>query len=198
MRIAIAGTSGVGKTYLETILANKYKFVQLPKTTDRPKRPQEISGQGIFFKTRKEIESNFKQYFFSLEYAGHIYAWQNNDLLKSKNATVAITMEGLENLITKDLLFIPILLYIDQENLSFLEKRIKDQLNYKDLTPNERFEAEAKIIQRLNLAQKELININKYIEIVESVPNGKAFNIKDDNTIFNEVLPYIEKLLLTN
>lgn len=198
MRIAIAGTSGVGKTFLENILAEKYNFKQLPKTTDRKQRPHEIEDQGIFFKTRPEIEAHISEYFFTLEYAGHIYAWSEADLNSHKNCTVAITMESLMGLIQKDLNFIPLLLYIDKTNLKFLEKRIKNQLNYEYLEPQDKLKAREKIDERLELAKQELQTIDKYISIVESVSNGRAFQIKDDTTIYQEILPYIDLLLKKN
>jgi|GEM_PF-3046304 len=194
MRIAISGTSGVGKTYLEKILAEKYNFKQLPKTTDRKQRPQEIEGQGIFFKTRAQIEKSLSEYFFTLEYAGHIYAWENSDLKRYNNCSVAITMESMSGLLAQNLNFIPILLYIDINNLNFLEQRIKNQLNFDSLNKLDQLDAQAKIEERLKLAKQELQDIKKYIEIVESVPQGKAFRIQNDETIYQEILPYIESL----
>lgn len=194
MRIAISGTSGVGKTYLEKVLANKYNFVQLPKTTDRKQRPNEINGQGIIFKTRDQIEKSISKYFFTLEYAGHIYAWKNTDLKRYKNCSVAITMESMSDLLAKNLNFIPILLYINNNNLKFLERRIKNQLNFNCLSALNKLEAKAKIDERIKLAKSELENIEKYIKIVESVPKGKAFRILSDDTIYQEIIPYIESL----
>lgn len=195
MRIAISGTSGVGKTYLENILADKYNFKQLPKTTDRKQRPHEREGQGIYFKTREQIEKEISKYFFTLEYAGHIYAWSKSDLNTNKDCTIAITMESMNSLLARDLNFTPILLYIDSSNLGFLEQRIKNQLNFDSLNRQDKLEAEAKIAERLILAESELQNIDSYISIVESVKNGKAFQIQNDNTIFQEILPYIESLI---
>lgn len=195
MRIAISGTSGVGKTYLENILAEKYDFKQLPKTTDRKQRPHEKEGQGIFFKSRAEITEQIVKYFFTLEYAGHIYAWADSDLKDNKNCTVAITMESMKSLLDKGFGFIPILLYIDKNNLGFLEQRIKKQLNFQSLHGLAKIEAEAKITERLELAKNELLDINRYISIVENTEYGKAFQIQDDTTIFQEVLPYIESLM---
>lgn len=195
MRIAISGTSGVGKTYLEKILSEKYNFKQLPKTTDRKQRPHEIEGQGIFFKTRAQIEKSISEYFFTLEYAGHIYAWKSSDLKRYNNCSVAITMESMSDLLAKDLNFIPILLYIDKNNLKFLEQRIKNQLNFDSLRAVDKLEVKAKIEERLKLAKHELQDIEKYIAIVESVPKGKAFKIHNDDTIYQDILPYIESLL---
>lgn len=195
MRIAISGTSGVGKTYLEKILAEKYIFKQLPKTTDRKQRPHEIEGQGIFFKTRAQIEKSLSEYFFTLEYAGHIYAWEKSNLKRYNNCSVAITMESVSGLLAKNLNFIPILLYIDKNDLNFLEQRIKNQLNFDSLNKLDQLDAQAKIEERLKLAKQELQDIDKYIAIVESVPKGKAFKIQNDDTIYQEILPYIESLL---
>lgn len=101
----------------------------------------------------------------------------------------------MNSLLARDLNFTPILLYIDSSNLGFLEQRIKNQLNFDSLNRQDKLEAEAKIAERLILAESELQNIDSYISIVESVKNGKAFQIQNDNTIFQEILPYIESLI---
>ena len=136
MRIAIIGTSGVGKTFLETLLCSEHEFVQIPKYTDRPKRPTEESGKGIFFMNRSELEKNNKNYFFELNYAGFLYKWKKDDLEKNKsnNITIAITLESLQSLLDRDLNFIPIMLYTNIEDMDFLIERIKNQLQYSELT----------------------------------------------------------------
>ena len=62
-RIVITGTSGVGKTYLESLLHNDFGFIQLPKYTNRPKRPGEIEGNGIFFVEKNELVNSNNKYF---------------------------------------------------------------------------------------------------------------------------------------
>jgi len=194
MRIVITGTSGVGKTYLEQLLAAEYGFFQLPKTTSRDKRPQEIEGQGIKFASKTEINNNLKDFFFCLNYAGNIYCWENKDLQAHKDCTMAITMESLTDLIKLDLKFIPILLYLDQSHLDLLDKRIRKQLDYDKLNQKERIQADLKIKERLQLASKELAQIAKYIEIVNAANYGRSFLIKDDDTLYQEVIPYILSL----
>lgn len=196
MRIAITGTSGVGKTYLEQLLTKELGFVQLPKTTNRHKRPNEIDGQGIKFRSRNDIENEIDKYFFYLEYMENIYVWEKMDLKKNKNCTIAITLESMGRLLDLKLKFIPILLYIDVNNLSLIKKRIKRQLGYKDLSLIDKNEADIIINKRMELAHKESETINKYIELISKrSKKGRAFKIIDDTTLIKEVIPYIKSLL---
>lgn len=194
MRIVITGTSGVGKTFLEELLASEYGFHQLPKTTSRNKRPNEIEGQGIKFAKKDEIQKMFDKFFFCLEYAGNIYCWEKKDLYEHDNCTMAITMESLPALLSLQLDFIPILLYLDRSHLDLLDHRIRKQLGYTDLTPQEKIAADLKIQERLNLANNELAQIDKYLKIIDKSAKGRAFLIKDDQTLYQEVIPYIMSL----
>ena len=197
MRFVITGTSGVGKTFLENVLQEKYGFIQIPKYTDRPKRPNEIEGKGIYFVDRNELQRPNHNYFFKLSYIGNIYGWKVEDLrnAKNKNLTIAITMESLQSLLTKDLEFIPILLYTKLDQMDQLTARIKKQLDYDNLSPENKLKADQTIQKRLALAETETKNIDKYIKIVQGAKGGKAFNIISDDTLFTEVIPYIQSLI---
>jgi guanylate kinase len=196
-RIVITGTSGVGKTFLESLLQEDYGFIQIPKYTNRPKRPGEIAGKGIFFVDKDELEKHKDDYFFSLNYTGFTYSWKKSDLEKNinNNITIAITLEALPGLLEKNIGFIPIILYIDQNNIELLEERIKIQLDYFNLNKSEQKEADIIISKRLELAKKESQNIDKYLNSITKENKGRAFKITDDLTIPNEVIPYIIGLM---
>lgn len=196
-RIVITGTSGVGKTFLESLLQEEYGFIQIPKYTNRPKRPGEIAGKGIFFVDKDELEKHKDDYFFSLNYTGFTYSWKKSDLEKNinNNITIAITLEALPGLLEKNIGFIPIILYIDQNNIELLEERIKIQLDYFNLNKSEQKEADIIISKRLELAKKESQNIDKYLNSITKENKGRAFKITDDLTIPNEVIPYIIGLM---
>lgn len=196
MRIAITGTSGVGKTFLESLLSEKYGFIQIPKYTNRPKRPSEIEGKGIYFKTIEDLLMHKNEYFFMLEYMGYVYKWKKEDLdrYQNKNISIGITLESMSRIIDSKLDFIPILLYIDPSNIKFLEKRIKKQLDYINLTQDKKKEADTIISKRLDAVIIESKNINDYIDALSKTKYGKAFMIKDDSTLESEVIPYILNL----
>lgn len=196
MRIAITGTSGVGKTFLETLLSDKYGFIQIPKYTNRPKRPSEIEGKGIFFRSKEDLIQYKNDYFFMLEYMGYLYKWKKEDLdrYQNNNVSIGITLESMTRIVDSKLDFIPILLYIDPSNIKFLEKRIKKQLDYNNLNTNKKIEADKIIAQRLDAVIIESQNIDKYIDIISKSKSGKAFMIQNDSTIGSEVIPYILSL----
>lgn len=196
IRIVITGTSGVGKTYLESLLHNDYSFIQLPKFTNRPKRPSEVEGKGVFFVEKPELEKNSKNYFFSLDYTGYTYLWKTEDLKKytNNNVTMAITLESLYRLLNKNINFIPIILYVDQNNLDLLIERIKLQLDYYNLNKEGKLKSDIIIKNRIELAMVESLNIEKYLNLINKKNRGKAFKIAGDSTIPNEVIPYILSL----
>lgn len=196
-RIVITGTSGVGKTYLESLLHNDYGFIQLPKYTNRPKRPGEIEGKGIYFVEKRELSNQDNKYFFSLDYSGYTYSWKNSDLKTyvDYNLTMAITLESLSGLLNSEMGFIPIILYIDKNNIDLLIERIKLQLNYYNLKNNEKEDADRIIEKRILLAKKESNNIDKYLKNINEQNRGMAFKIIDDLTIPNQVIPYILSLM---
>ncbi len=198
MRLAITGTSGVGKTFLETILHEKYNFEQLPKYTNRPQRPDEIEGKGIYFikdGSETTIATN-PEYFFHLEYMGFNYGWKKKDLEKQQNRdlTIAITLESMPRLLKLNLGFIPILLYIRPENTNLLMQRLKNQLRYTDLVGQDKVTADFTISKRIKAAINETNRNQYYIRLVNKI--GMSFEIKDDQTIIDEVIPYIKKRML--
>jgi guanylate kinase len=196
-RIVITGTSGVGKTYLESLLHNDYGFIQLPKHTNRPQRPGEVEGRGIFFVEKSELINSNNKYFFSLDYSGYTYSWKNSDLEANilNNVTMAITLESLSGLLDTNQGFIPIILYIDKNNIDLLIERIKLQLDYYNLNDVEKDEADKIIEKRINLAKEESTKIDKYLVNITTQNKGKAFKIIDDLTIPDEVVPYILSLM---
>lgn len=194
MRLAITGTSGVGKTFLETMLHEKYDFIQIPKYTNRPQRPDEIEGKGIYFiKDGTEASiSKSPDYFFHLEYMGFNYGWKKFDLEKhsQQNITIAITLESLPRLLKLELGFVPIFLYIRPENNNLLMQRLKRQLKFNELSGHQKAEAEATISRRIKAAINESNRNQDYISLVNKT--GMSFEIKNDNTILEEVIPYIK------
>lgn len=196
MKILITGTSGIGKTFLEECLAKNLRFYELPKTTDRKQRPTEKDSKAIKFKSRSEIESNLDLYFFKLKYLGYIYVWEKSDLQKHENLVMAVTLESMEKLLKMDLGFIPILLYVSPTNLKLLADRMKARYNYDSLKGQDLVDAKKMLRDRMTLAKIESVKIQKYIDVIPKYNKlGRAFEIKDDTTLFNEVIPYIKTLI---
>ena len=187
----ITGTSGVGKTHLEKELVLKHGFYQLPKTTDRPPRLDEENGRGgIFFVDPKTYDRN--DYFYVLDYVGFQYGWKQSDIDNNRdsNLTIAPTLEGMKELVGIMNEFIPILLDIDEGNLGLIEQRMKKRMGFVDLSGKDLDDAISKLDERIDLARAELKNMAEYRELVEN-NSGKVFSIRDDNTIYDEVIPWI-------
>jgi len=175
----ITGTSGVGKTFLEEELEKKKITFQIPKYTDRPRRLGDDLKKLICLSS-VEFEENRKNFFFTLKYNGHNYGWKRDDL-KKEAVTLAITQESLENFLKNNPNFLPILLEVKIDNLEMLRQRMI-----------KRGESQDKITKRLDLAKEELINIDKYRNIVKKY-QGLIFEIKNDKTIFEEVIPKLAR-----
>lgn len=143
----IAGTSGVGKTYLEEYLDEHNICFQLPKYFDRPARKCESKTKNISLNKNKwhAIKNEF---FFTLTYNTFHYGWKTKDLKKHTSNTLAITLDSLKEFLNKNNTFIPILLWIDTKNLHIIEKRMKARKDNKDI-----------INKRLSLASSEIKNI---------------------------------------
>jgi len=178
----IIGTSGVGKTFLEQELESMGISFQLPKYTNRSPRSAENTNKTVCISSI-EFEKLFspKSFFFTLDYGSYHYGWKKTDLLLHPQlpATLAITLESLDSFLSQNPTFIPILLTVDNSDLFLLEKRL-----------HLREKSESEITRRLNLARNELNIISKYIKLTKK-KNGKVFYIKDNQTIFDEVIPQI-------
>jgi len=190
------GTSGVGKTYLEEVLQEKYNFYPLIKYTDRDPRPGEVNTNAIQFIGKdgfnKAIKSN--EFIFTLSYVGNRYGWKRKDIEAHANQhlTLAVTLESMKKIFDSLPNYVPILLYIKKDNFGLIEQRMKMRENYDSLDNESKTKVDEKIKQRLLLADQETKNIQEYIKIIED-HNGKVFTIKDDNTLFGEVIPFILK-----
>ena len=179
--IVIAGSSGLGKTFLEEELEKRGVSFQLPKYFDREARASERRDKNIPL-SREEWKKSDKEFFFKLSYNGYNYGWKESDK-REGGVSIAITLKDLEEFLKENNDFVPVLLWMREENFKVLERRMR-----------ERGESEEKIAQRMELTKRELEEIEKYKNIVKSY-EGLIFEIKDDRTIFKEVIPEIESLV---
>lgn len=175
--IVITGTSGVGKSFLEEELERQGLSFQIPKYTDRDRRPGE-NPQKLICLSREEFEKNRDSFFFTLKYGEFNYGWSKKDLGKTP-LTLAITQESLEEFMQKNPNFLPIWLTVDENNLGILEKRMKD-----------RGDNEKKIKERLKMTKQEIKNKNKYETVIKKY-QGMIFEVKNNSTIFEEVIPQL-------
>ncbi|MBU1117624.1 hypothetical protein KKD37_01540 [Patescibacteria group bacterium] len=178
--LVITGTSGVGKTFLEEQLEKQKLTFQIPKYTDRPARPGENSTKLVCLSS-EEFQTNRTNFFFTLKYGEYNYGWKKEDL-KKEPVSLAITQGSLEEFLELNSNFLPILLEVNENNLEMLRQRMI-----------KRGESEDKVFKRLELSKKELKNARKYQKILKKY-NGLIFQIKNDHTIFEEVIPTLAML----
>lgn len=178
--IVISGSSGLGKTFLEEELEKRNISTGLPKYFDRENRAGERKDKNISM-SLNEWKSMEKEFFYTLEYNGHNYGWKESDK-KEGRVTLAITLKDLSGFMKKNRDFLPVVLWIKEENIGLLEKRMR-----------KRGESEEKIKERMGLAKKELREMEKYLKVVKKF-DGLIFEIKDDQTIFEEIIPKIMSL----
>lgn len=179
--LVIAGTSGVGKTYLEEYLESQKLTWQLPKYFDRPNRPDERRDKNISL-NKTEWMSARQEFFFTLHYSGYHYGWKRSDMKNGKISTLAITLESLEEFLRTNTNFIPLLLWIDWEHLALLEQRMKI-----------RGDTDETIKKRLILAKEEIKAYSTYKDVTEKF-KGLVIYIKDNTTIYKELIPQIPSL----
>lgn len=180
--LVIGGTSGVGKTFLEESLEKQSISWQLPKYFDRENRPGERKDKNIFLSPSEWIGQK-DEFFFTLNYAGYNYGWKRSDFPKDKPVSLAITLDSLKRFVIDNHDFIPILLWVNKNNLDLLKNRMKA-----------RGDTDEKIKQRLILANKEIDKEDYYKKIVEE-NSGIVVVINNDRTVFDELIP---KIVSTN
>ncbi len=177
--LVIAGTSGVGKSFLEEELEKRKLYFQIPKYSDREAR----SGDNplkLKYLSSGEFEANRVNFFFTLSYNSFNYGWKKEDLKKGP-VVMDMTLESLENFMINNPEFLPVVLEVSENNLEMLETRMR-----------KRGESEEKIKKRIELSKEEIAKMEKYRKIVQKY-KGLIFQIKNNQTIFEEVIPVLAK-----
>lgn len=190
----IAGVSGIGKSYLEIELSAKHGFYLFPKYTDRPLRPREESDGTVIGISHEEFshKDHHEEFMFRLDYVGNRYGWLKQDFMNNqgKNITLQLPASYLKSFLEQAPEWMPILLDIEVENLDLLLERMKQRHNYSKLTSEERESLDKEFEVRLDLIHQDIEKNNEYKDIVDA-SYGMTFVIKDDETLYEEVIPFI-------
>lgn len=189
----IVGITGVGKTFLELELQQKHGFYAWPKYTDRQDSRREEEGVPNLVKVSKEdFQSMLPDFIFSMKYLNNNYGWRRQDYAQNrdKNITLAMTLENLANFMVKVPGFMPIMLHVELGNFGLIENRVRRREGFENLTPDQQKYVNEKVQERLISARYDLERFAFYQNIVNKF-GGKIFVINDDNTIYNEVIPFI-------
>lgn len=189
----IVGITGVGKTFLELELQNKHGFYAWPKYTDREElRKEEEGATNIVPILKEEFQTMLPDFIFTMKYLNNNYGWRRQDYAQNrdKNITLAMTLENLANFMVKVPGFMPIMLHVELSNFGLIENRVRRRDGFENMTPEQQKFVNEKIQERLISARYDLEKFQFYQNIVNKY-GGKIFVIKDDNTIYNEVIPFI-------
>lgn len=190
----IVGITGIGKTFLELELEAKHGFYPWPKYTDRAEqRKGETSTSNIKFVSSEVFNQMQTEFLYTLTYLGNRYGWRRSDLADNKgkkNITLAIPLDSLVDFMNRVPGFLPVMLHIDLENFQLIENRIKEREDFENLPLEKKKLVNEKVQERLIAARYELEKVNFYQKIVQRY-GGQIFNIKDNNTIYQDVIPYM-------
>lgn len=192
-KFVIVGITGVGRTFLELELQNKHGFYAWPKYTDREQlRKEEERASNIVRVSKEQFQEMIPQFLYNMKYLNYNYGWRREDYAnnQNKNITLAITLENLANFMVKVPGFMPIMLHVELSNFGLIESRVRNRDGYDSMTPEQQKLAYEKIQERLITARYDLEKFSFYQNIINKV-GGKIFVIKDNNTIYEEVIPFM-------
>ena len=194
----ITGPSGCGKSHLVNELCQKGVY-PLEVYTDRLRRSSETTVTDRVYLTSTEFTNTLGEFLYWFEFQGNRYGYKLFDIetqsAQNKSICFNITPTDLIPLLKKLPHAITIYLSVDINNFDMLfERIIKRELSPTDTKENKDAKV-AKIKNRLDYAKKELESFTKIQQELLQNPLSKVFTIIDDTTLYNEVLPYIIKLM---
>lgn len=192
-KFVFVGITGVGRTFLELELQKTHGFYSWPKYTDRQEqRSEEVGVSNVVFVSKEQFDEMQDDFVFTLTHLNNRSGWRRQDLVENqnKNITLSITLEAFADFMVRVPGFMPIMLHVDLENFALIEQRVKTRENYVNLTPEQQKYLDERIQERLISARYELEQFAFYQKTILKY-GGKVFTIKDNNTIQNEVIPFI-------
>ena len=125
MLLALAGVTGVGKSYFKDLLVKKLNFEKIKIITTRQIRPGEKNNEDKIFVSPEELQ-NFKNsdiiaYDFNM--LGNIYAYSKDDLFSEKNTVFELHYSTIFDL--KKICPNMVAVYIFPENLEMAKEETR-------------------------------------------------------------------------
>ena len=192
--IVISGPSGAGKdTIINKVVEDEKNIWISVSATSRQIRPGEKEGVNYFYFSKEEFEEKIKDNYFLeyAKYAENYYGTPKEKIIEKleegKDVVLVIEIEGAKKI--KELVPEAIFIFIMPPSEKELLKRLK----------NRKTEGKDKIIERFNIAYKEINEVTKYNYVVvndkldDSVEKVKAI-IKAEKCRVDR----IEEMLVAN
>ena len=159
--IVISGPSGAGKdTIINKVVENDNSIWISVSATSRPIRKGEKEGINYFFLTKEDFEDKIKNNYFLeyAKYADNYYGTPKEKIIEKldKGIDVVLVIEIQGAMKIKELVPETLFIFIMPPSEKELLKRLK----------NRKTEDTKKIIERFNIAYKEINEVTKYNYVV--------------------------------
>lgn len=159
--IVVSGPSGAGKdTIVSKVIENNDKIWLSVSATSRKPRKGEVEGINYFFLNKEEFEQKIKEDYFVeyATYADNYYGTPKEKIIKKLekgiDVILVIEIEGARKI--KEILPETLFIFIMPPSEKELLNRLK----------NRKTEDKKKIIERFNIAYKEINEVTKYNYVV--------------------------------
>ena len=159
--IVVSGPSGAGKdTIINKIAENNNNIWISVSATSRPKRKGEEEGINYFYLTKEDFEKKIEANYFLeyAKYADNYYGTPKEKIIEKldKGIDVVLVIEIQGAMKIKELIPEALFIFIMPPSEKELLKRLK----------NRKTEEKEKIVERFNIAYKEMNEVKKYNYVV--------------------------------
>ena len=159
--IVVSGPSGAGKdTVINAVMKKQENAWISISATSREKRAGEKEGINYYYLTKEEFEKKIKENYFLeyAEYAGNYYGTPKETIVEKleKGIDVILVIEIQGAMKIKELVPEALFIFIMPPSEKELMKRLKGR----------KTEDKKKIIERFNIAYKEINEVTKYNYVV--------------------------------
>lgn len=159
--IVVSGPSGAGKDTIisEVVKNNKNVWVSVSATSRKP-RNGEVEGINYFFLEKDDFEEKIKEDYFLeyAEYAGNYYGTPKEKIIEKldQGIDVILVIEIQGAMKIKELMPIALFIFIMPPSEKELLKRLSGR----------KTEDKKRIVERFNIAYKEMNEVTKYNYVV--------------------------------
>ncbi len=193
----ITGSSGVGKSHLVHELT-KQGIYPLEVYTDRVRRPTEVRDADRVFLSPSEFSQISKEFLYWFEFQGNRYGYKRSDIQRLENQGASLCFNippiYLPGLLKEMPRAVAIFLTVETENFGMLSERmVKRDISPQD-SPQVKIAKMNKIRNRIDLARNEVGEYRDIQQALSANPLSRTFVIRNDQTLYDEVLPYISKI----